>query len=121
MWWRFWKRTEAAETVEAKPDIWANNQKLIEILRSWRDVGQEFEYLGRRMVVVSHSVLDTWPDYPFPRLYIKPELKARYADNRGEIHTLIFSEAEAMMLASGTALPPNVGVEPRSAAGKDLE
>lgn len=67
----------------------------VEVLRRWRAVGEEFEYLGRRMVVVSHSRLEVWVD---AELNLVPEVRARYADDRGQIHELVLSEAEVLAL-----------------------
>ena len=102
MWWPFAKK---AEVQQKGPSEWERAEARVAALRAWRDVGQEFEYLGRRMVVVKHSRMETWPGLHFPTLHLVPELNARYADDHGELHTLVMSEAEALALMH--SLQPN--------------
>ena len=52
-------------------------------------IGKQFEYLGRKMVVVDHvqyrPSIDGCGYYYFPAQY--PEIVVEYADERGEIRT----------------------------------
>ena len=103
MWWPFAKKQEVQQK---GPSEWEQAEARVAALRAWRDIGQEFEYLGRRMVVVKHSRIETWPGFHFPTLHLIPELHARYADDCGELHTLVMSEAEVAALMY--SLQPNV-------------
>lgn len=107
-------RPFANKTKEIFPSEWELTEARVHALRQWRDVGQEFEYLGRRMVVIKHSRIDMWPGLHFPELHLVPEIHARYADDRGEVHTLVMSELEALALATHS-VPPNAGIK---AAGR---
>jgi len=99
MWWPF-KRSPATDGEPFRfphERVAEQAAEQIEVLRAWRAVGEEFEYLGRRMAVVRHSVVESWPGSYW--IYMKPELTARYADDRGEIHTIVFGGEEALQLA----------------------
>lgn len=68
-------------------------------LAYWRDIGDEFEYLGRRMVVVKHHRVDTSSGVRSPFVVTRvPELHARYADDHGVFHDLVLSAHEALAL-----------------------
>lgn len=71
------------------------------------------------MVVAKHFRIDVTPSLRFPGVRLVPEVHARYADDRGEVHTMVLSEEEALALAH--SLQPNVGAkaptEARSAVG----
>jgi hypothetical protein len=56
-------------------------------------VGEEFEYLGRTMRVVSA--------YAFGALGCYPDLVCRYADNNGVIHNIKFSTVESDVIRAG--------------------
>jgi hypothetical protein len=66
------------------------------------------------MVVVKHSRLEIWSDHPFPTIHLVPELCARYADERGEIHTLVLSEQEALAIAAHAFRPEVVSAPPEA-------
>jgi hypothetical protein len=100
--WPFKSKTAPTE-VENVPSKWAMEQSRIQALRAWRDVGQEFEYLGRRMVVVAHSRVE----FSGVMVWLVPEVRARYADNAGKVHELTFCESEALALARLSDLQPN--------------
>jgi hypothetical protein len=85
----------AAEIPGTALSTWSADKERADALRAWREVGQEFEYLGRRMVVAAHERIE----YHGLNIRFVPELKARYTDNNGMVHTLVFSEAEALALA----------------------
>ena len=104
MWWPFAKKPEVKQE---GPSELEQAEARVSVLRAWCDVGQEFEYLGRRMMVVKHSRLDMAPGIYFPLLRLVPELHARYADDHGQLHTLVLSESEALALAA-RPLQPNV-------------
>ena len=89
--------------VEPAKSKWELDQSRVEALRSWRDVGQEFEYLGRRMVVVGHSRIE----FAHMSMWLVPEVRARYADDKGQVHELALSESEALALARSSELRPN--------------
>jgi len=95
MWWPFAKKQEVQQK---SPSEWGQAEERVAALRAWRNVGQEFEYLGRRLVVVEHSRVEIGPGFHFPTLRLIPELRARYADDCGELHTLVMSEAEVVAL-----------------------
>lgn len=80
---------------EAKPAAPDYRMTLIHQLEEWRAIGQEFEYLGRRMIVCGHYSIDG--GYPMG-LYMSPRLRADYADDHGVIHTIAFSAAESAAL-----------------------
>lgn len=103
--WPFKSKLLTAET-EAAPTKWELDQSRVNALRAWRDIGQEFEYLGRRMVVSGHSRIE----FSGMMLRLTPELRARYADAKGQVHELTLSEAEALALAKKPDLQSNVGV-----------
>jgi hypothetical protein len=113
MWWPFAKK---AEPKEQGPSQWELDEARIAALRAWRAVGQEFEYLGRRMVVAKHYSVDLTPSLHFPSMRLVPEVHARYADDRGEVHTLVLSEAEVLALAH--SLQPNVRAKPTKEAAQ---
>jgi hypothetical protein len=52
------------------------------------------------MVVVGHSRIQLGPGVYFPSMYLVPEVEARYADDHGEVHSLVLSEAEVLALAA---------------------
>lgn len=85
--WPFKKKDAKPE-----PDL---RTALIQRLESWRAIGQEFEYLGRRMIVSRHySIAGCYP----MGLYPQPGISAYYADDIGVIHSVSFSAAESMAL-----------------------
>ncbi len=88
---------------EIQPDPY---DELIERLKRWRAVGEEFEYLGRRMIVCGHYRVGG--GYPF-ELYIQPCIIADYADNNGVIRHASFSAAESQALMQAQ---PNTQVQP---------
>ena len=71
----------------------------IDTLRKWREIGQEFDYLGRRMVVASHIYVSVYEDDGA----VTPRLTARYVDNSGVFHELTFSTPESLALARGVS------------------
>lgn len=81
---------------EAKPVEPNHRIVMIARLAQWRAIGDEFEYLGRRMVVSAHWRISG--GYPFG-LFMEPCLQADYADNNGVIHNVSFgvAESEALM------------------------
>ena len=86
--WPFKKK----DAKPAEPDC---RTALIQQLESWRAIGQEFEYLGRRMIVSRHySIAGGYP----MGLYLQPGISADYADDIGVIHSVSFSAAESMAL-----------------------
>ena len=97
MWWPFEKKVDPKERGQSQ---WELDEARIAALKAWRQVGQEFEYLGRRMVVAKHYSLDFTPSLHFPSMRLVPEVHCRYADDFGKVHTMVLSEAEAL------ALPP---------------
>lgn len=100
MWWPFDKRKK--QPAEKRPSDLDMVEARIAALRAWRDVGEAFEYLGRRMVVIAHSRVEVWPGYHFPTIHLVPEVHARYADAHGQVHTLVLSEAEVLALANAS-------------------
>ena len=90
--WPF-KRKILAEQTQNLSEIC--KQRVAEI-RAWRDIGQEFEYLGRKMVVISHSRLAEIGGFMLVHV---PELRVRYADDTGKIHEMVMRESEALALA----------------------
>ena len=77
---------------EAKPVEPNYRLAMIEKMQEWRSVGEEFEYLGRRMIVAGHWRIGV---HGFPGgLCVEPCLRADYADNNGVIHSVSFSNAE---------------------------
>ena len=115
-----WPFSRKAEPKDQGPSQLELDAARIAVLRAWREVGQEFEYLGRRMVVTRHYKLDLTPGLHFPSLRLVPEVHARYADDHGEVHSLVLSEAEALALAMARSLTPNVGAN-RTAEGGPVE
>lgn len=115
MWWPFEKKTEPKEQGPSQFEL---DEASIAALRAWRGVGQEFEFLGRRMVVAKHYRVDFTTDLYGGSVRMVPEVHARYADDRGEVHTLVLSEAEAFALAN--SLQPNARTQ-RAAEGGPLE
>ena len=85
------KRKAAAEVQKAK----------IEKLKGWLDVGEEFEFLGIKMIVVRHSIpASSYSDY-----YDFIGISARYVNQvTGALCEISFSEAESFALAK----TPNV-------------
>lgn len=67
---------------------------LIHDLRTWREIGQEFSYLGRTCVVTGYYAqdIDGWSS----------GIQANYADDHGVIRGLSFSgqESRALMLSN---------------------
>lgn len=85
--------------------------ELVERLERWRAVGEEFEYLGRRMVVSGHyRVAGGYPFNP----YVEPCIHADYADNNGVIRTVFFSAAESQALMRAQ---PNTRINPTHEVG----
>jgi hypothetical protein len=77
---------------EAKPVEPNFRLAMIKKMQEWRSVGEEFEYLGRRMIVAGHWRIGV---HGFPGvLCVEPCLSADYADNNGVIHSVSFSNAE---------------------------
>lgn len=65
---------------------------LVKELQAWRQIGKEFHFLGRRMVVSGHyTVQCTFP----PHIYIVPGIRAYYADEMGVIRKISFNAAES--------------------------
>jgi hypothetical protein len=73
---------------EPKPADW--RQQAIEDLRAWRQIGQEFTYCGRTLVVTGH-----W-EYSWDWVWVG--ILADYADDLGVIRQLKFSWLEARAL-----------------------
>lgn len=92
--WPFKKKQE--QTKEKVPSDWEKAEARVAVLRAWRDVGEEFYYLKHPMTVVKHSRTD----FSGYRLFLIPEVHARYVDCHGEIRTLVLEEAEALALAN---------------------
>lgn len=79
-----------------KKEVQPNSrEELIKRLERWRAVGEEFEYLGRRMVVCGHYRVAG--GYRIG-LYFQPCICASYADNNGVIRFMSFSTAESQAL-----------------------
>ena len=110
MWRPFAKKKKKPQ--ERGPSQWELDEARINVLRAWRKVGQEFEYLGRRMVVAKHYSVNFIPGLHFGSMRLVPEVHARYADNHGEVHTLVLSESEVLALAH--SLQPNDKVSGRA-------
>ena len=93
MWWPFsWKYKQNERN-------WRLVEARIEVLRRWRDVGQQFDYLGRRMVVLRHHRIEIIDMWGVQELCLVPELCVRYNDDHGRLHTLVLSEEEALAVA----------------------
>lgn len=92
---------------DAKPAAPDHGLVLAQQLEAWRPIGQEFQYLGRRMIVSGHYSIGG--GYPMG-FYIKPGIRADYADDMGVIHAISFSAAEsaALMHAQPNDKYPNV-------------
>ncbi len=101
-----WPFTRKTDPEEKKPSQWEEAQRCADELRAWRAVGQPFEYLGRRMIVVAHSRIEFHPGISLPAPTLLPGIKARYADDSGVVHTIDFSEAESRALAFGHSPRP---------------
>jgi hypothetical protein len=106
--WPFAKKQKTEEAPEEKsPTRFERDWASIQLLRRWRDIGQEFEYLGRRMTVASHSRLEikmVTGDL-FADIRAIPELRARYVDDHGVVRTLDLGELEALTLARHSLNP----------------
>ena len=89
---------------DAKPAVPDHRMALIQQLEAWREIGQEFEYLGRRMIVSGHYSIGG--GYPMG-LYMNPGIRADYADDMGVIHAISFSAAESVALMTAQ---PNAAV-----------
>lgn len=74
-----------------KPD-W--KVELVKELRSWRGVGQTFQYCGRTLVVT-----DYWRQhFDGMSFYTSVGIEADYADELGVIHSIRFSALESRAL-----------------------
>lgn len=83
-----WPFKKSAESQPAKPD---SMHEAIEALRSFRDIGQSFNYLGRKCIVTSHWDLD-------PFLGAVATLRADYVDDHGVLHQVSFLRRELKAL-----------------------
>lgn len=101
MWWPFKKKD--VEDKPKKPDPWKEAEARAQALLEWRGVGEEFTFLGRRMVVTQHSHIER-SVYSY---VLVPALHARYADDVGVIHTLMLTEMEALALRNKELLLNN--------------
>lgn len=82
--WPFSKKEEPKED---------RTQAYIDELRAFRDVGDTFNYLGRRCVVTGHYEFNL-------HLGIIPVLKFDYADKHGVIHSMSASIRELPALVN---------------------
>lgn len=100
MWWKCVKKTEPKKQGPSQWEAqWEAAESKIAALQAWRAIGEEFDYLGRRMVVIKHYSVDMKPNPPFAGIRLVPEIHARYADDNGKVHDLVLSESEVMALA----------------------
>jgi hypothetical protein len=90
--WPFKKKV----AVEAAPSV---NTSFIKQLRDWRGVGDEFTYLGRRMVVTGHFSISGG----YPVTYIRPGFIANYVDDTGVIRQIHFGAEESRALMDRAA------------------
>lgn len=105
--WPF--KTKPGQHSDGAPSKWELDQSRVSALQAWRDVGQEFEYLGRLMIVIGHSRIES----SGLMMWLVPEVRARYADDKGQIHELRLSEYEVLAMTRSSDLQPNVADDRR--------
>lgn len=95
--WPFSKPREitvAPCATETETETETEVDKAIAALKGWRDIGDEFTYLGRTMIVTAHSsfLVAGW------MIGIIPCIKARYVDANGVMRDAMFNVLECKAL-----------------------
>lgn len=87
------KSNEVKQEKQEKQDKeWEEQAKLVKQLHAWRKIGEEFQFLGRRMIVSRHhDIKGIYPAY----IYLDPGISAYYADEMGVIRLIRFNAAES--------------------------
>jgi hypothetical protein len=95
--WPFKKRPPKTDLTDETNAYWMIEE--IADLRSFRDVGETFIYLGRTCVVTSH-----WSEV-IPYVGFHPLLRADYADDCGVIRSISFRRSELVGLRAMNPAP----------------
>ena len=97
--WPF-KSEEVHEVAEKEQpvDYPAIEYKRMAEIKEWRDIGEEFNYLGTKCLMTHHHCFETryrlcFP-YPIPYLLKCAQIKADYVDNYGQIRSVSFGYGE---------------------------
>lgn len=111
--WPMKKTTVLIPQSSAKLDEEKSHLVDVAKLKTWRDIGDSFNYLGRTMVATSHEKIIVMPS----SLYKIPCLTAEYADEHGIIHKIELSMAvcKKLMASQPAALPATPGQPPAAA------
>ena len=102
MWFKK-KEPVKIDILKGAPPVLDARQEQIKEMKAWRDIGQKFNYLGVKCIVVSHYKI-----VPSGMLKI-PLIEASYVDNLGVIHSITFGYSELKVLINqngGVATPP---------------
>lgn len=75
-------------------------------LRAFREIGEEFDYMGVRMVVRDHTACQVTPT----GIHCWPSLQCDYVDQLGRIQTATFSPSDlpGLRRMNGEGEPPTV-------------
>lgn len=94
--WPFKKK----EVVESKPTIdpqATEYARMLEII-AWRDIGDEFNYLGVKCLLTHYSQVKTrylFVDlFPTPYPFMLAVIEADYVDNNGQLRVICFDYSE---------------------------
>lgn len=107
--WPFSKKQEPEQQTEP---LATAADAAIAVLKDWRGVGDEFDYLGRTMRVTAHHRISCF-GWSICKI---PCIQAEYADNDGVIRQAMFSVPECEALI---AQQPNTRSVPPKAVGRN--
>jgi len=90
---------KSKEAKELEIDRQAIEYDRIDEIKAWRDIGEEFNYMGVKCLITHHYEFETRYHFygmapPMPYPFKKAAIKAHYVDNQGKIHAVSFSYSE---------------------------